>query len=129
MTTAFTTRRRLVAGMAASTALFHVPRTRAATDDIVIGQSAPLSGLMGSAFKEGALDGQTLGFDDINRRGGISGRQIRHVVLDDAFDPKRTLDNARTLVEKEGAHGRILHFRHFLLLFPAQTHKVTPGRG
>jgi ABC-type branched-subunit amino acid transport system substrate-binding protein len=103
MTSSLNSRRGFVAGVAATTALFHLKRASAQDGDIVIGQSAPMSGLMASAFKEGALDGQKLGFDEINRKGGINGRKIRHVILDDAFDPKRSLENAKTLVEKENA--------------------------
>ncbi len=102
MTPTRTTRRTFVAGVAASTALFNIQRAQAA-DDIVIGQSAPMSGMMGSAFKEGAHEGELLGFNEFNRKGGLNGRKLKHIVLDDAFDPKRAAENARTLVEKEGA--------------------------
>jgi branched-chain amino acid transport system substrate-binding protein len=69
--------------------------------DLLVGQSAPLSGLMAPSMV-GVLAGQQLAFDEINTRGGIQGRKVKLLTLDDAFDPKRTLENAQTLVEKQG---------------------------
>ncbi|MEO6017470.1 MAG: ABC transporter substrate-binding protein [Polaromonas sp.] len=68
--------------------------------DILVGQSAPLSGMMAPAMT-GVLAGQQMAFDEANAKGGIQGRKVRLVMLDDGFDPKRTLENARTLVEKQ----------------------------
>jgi branched-chain amino acid transport system substrate-binding protein len=68
--------------------------------DILVGQSAPLSGMMAPAFM-GVLAGQQLAFDEVNAKGGIQGHKVRLVILDDGFDPKRTLENAQTLVEKQ----------------------------
>jgi len=73
---------------------------RAQKPDILIGQSAPLSGMMAPTMT-GVLGGQQMAFDEANRRGGFGGRRVRLVLLDDAFDPKRTLDNARSLVEQQ----------------------------
>ena len=72
----------------------------ASKPDILIGQSAPLSGLMAPTML-GVFGGQQMAFDEVNRRGGIAGRRVRLVILDDAFDPKRTLENARQLVEQQ----------------------------
>lgn len=68
--------------------------------DMLIGQSAPLSGAMAPTMT-GVLGGQQMAFDEVNRRGGIAGRRVRLVILDDAFDPKRTLENVRQLVEQQ----------------------------
>ncbi len=68
--------------------------------ELLIGQSAPMSGMMAPTMG-GVLGGQQLAFDEVNKRGGIGGRRIKLVILDDAFDPKRTLENARTLVEQQ----------------------------
>jgi branched-chain amino acid transport system substrate-binding protein len=68
--------------------------------DMLIGQSAPLSGVMAPTML-GVFGGQQMAFDEVNRRGGIAGRRVRLVILDDAFDPKRTLANARELVEQQ----------------------------
>jgi branched-chain amino acid transport system substrate-binding protein len=72
----------------------------ASKPDMLIGQSAPLSGPMAPTLL-GLFGGQQMAFDEVNRRGGIAGRRVRLVILDDAFDPKRTLENARQLVEQQ----------------------------
>ncbi|MES2945316.1 MAG: ABC transporter substrate-binding protein [Pseudomonadota bacterium] len=69
-------------------------------NELLIGQSAPLSGMMAPTIT-GVIGGQQLAFDEVNKRGGINGRQVRLEILDDAFDPQRTLENARNLVEKQ----------------------------
>ncbi|RZJ24658.1 MAG: ABC transporter substrate-binding protein [Haliea sp.] len=90
--------RRLALGALALPLLPH--RAWANKPDIRIGQSAPLSGMMAPTLL-GVFGGQQMAFDEVNRRGGIAGRRIRLVQLDDAFDPKRTLENARQLVEQQ----------------------------
>jgi ABC-type branched-subunit amino acid transport system substrate-binding protein len=69
--------------------------------DILVGQSAPLSGMMAPTMT-GVLEGEQLAIAELNRRGGIGGRPVKLLLLDDAFDPKRTLENARALVEQQG---------------------------
>ncbi len=68
--------------------------------DLLIGQSAPLSGMMAPTMT-GVLGGQQIAIDEANKRGGIAGRRVRLVMMDDGFDPKRTLENARALVEQQ----------------------------
>jgi ABC-type branched-subunit amino acid transport system substrate-binding protein len=70
--------------------------------DIVVGQSAPFSGPSSRTakdFREGAL----AWFSEVNRRGGIHGRRVRLVSLDDRYDPKLTLANTRQLIDQERA--------------------------
>ncbi len=95
------TRRTLLGGLAATalTARASVPPPKG---DLLIGQSAPLSGPMANPMAN-VLAGQQLAIDEINRKGGIGGRRVRLDMLDDGFDPKRTLENSRTLVEQRGA--------------------------
>ncbi len=66
---------------------------------IVIGQSIPLTGPVAPAF-QAALQGQQLALDSINRRGGVNGRKLELVQLDDGFDPRRTVENVNTLIDK-----------------------------
>jgi ABC-type branched-subunit amino acid transport system substrate-binding protein len=71
-------------------------------DEIVLGQSAPLSGSfgeLGKSYRDGAL----LYFDRINRQGGIHGRRIRLTTLDDAYEPKRAEENTRQLIARDKA--------------------------
>jgi branched-chain amino acid transport system substrate-binding protein len=69
--------------------------------ELLVGQSAPLSGPMGPTMT-GVLAGQQMAIDEANRKGGVNGRRVKLLLVDDAFDPKRTLENARSLVEDKG---------------------------
>jgi branched-chain amino acid transport system substrate-binding protein len=100
MTTIHPTRRQLVLGAAAAVGSAWVAPLRAQEGEILIGQSAPQTGPVAVAF-QGALAGERLAFEEINRKGGINGRRIRLVLLDDAYDTKRTVENVRQLVEQE----------------------------
>ncbi|HEX3139205.1 MAG TPA: ABC transporter substrate-binding protein, partial [Rhizobacter sp.] len=68
--------------------------------EIRIGQSAVLSGPLGPSVVS-VLKGQNMAIDEVNRKGGIGGRRLRFITLDDAYDPKRTVDNVATLIDKE----------------------------
>lgn len=94
------TRRTLIGGLAA-TALSARASLTPSKSELLIGQSAPLSGMMANPMAN-VLAGQQLAIDEINRKGGIGGRRLRLEMLDDGFDPRRTLENARTLVEQRG---------------------------
>ncbi|HEY4374872.1 MAG TPA: ABC transporter substrate-binding protein [Burkholderiales bacterium] len=70
--------------------------------EIVIGQSAALSGPQGEFgkdFRQGAL----AWFDVVNKAGGIEGRMLRLVTLDDGGDTKRTRANTAALIERDNA--------------------------
>jgi branched-chain amino acid transport system substrate-binding protein len=67
-------------------------------NSIVFGQSAPLSGAaaqLGVDFNFGA----NLHFYEVNRNGGIFGRKIELRVLDDRYEPERTVENTRRLIK------------------------------
>jgi branched-chain amino acid transport system substrate-binding protein len=72
----------------------------AGTDDIVIGQSAHLTGPLAATLKA-VLKGQELALEDFNRKGGVAGRKVKLITLDDAYDPKRCVENVNTLIDKE----------------------------
>lgn len=74
----------------------------ALAQNIVVGQSAPLSGVLADTGKEMVLGGRIY-FDYINSKGGINGHKIQHVVLDDGYEVDRTLSNTRELLDKHGA--------------------------
>jgi branched-chain amino acid transport system substrate-binding protein len=100
MTFALNRRRCLqtLAGTAASLAA--IPRVFAATDDIVIGQSAHLSGPLAPTLVS-VLKGQEIAIDEFNRKGGVAGRKVKLITLDDAYDPKRAVENVKTLIERD----------------------------
>jgi branched-chain amino acid transport system substrate-binding protein len=94
-------RRQCLTGIAAAAAGFGLTRhALAAADDIVIGQSAHLSGPLAPTLTA-VLKGQDEAIDELNRKGGIGGRKVRLITLDDAYDPKRCHENVKTLIERD----------------------------
>ena len=70
------------------------------TGEIVLGMSTALSGPaadLGKNMQRGVLTG----LDRVNRTGGVKGRQLRLIALDDGYEPTRTAPNMRRLIEKE----------------------------
>ena len=68
--------------------------------ELTIGQSLPLTGeyaILGQQLRLGA----DVLFAHVNATGGIQGARIRHVVLDDAYEPHATVRNTRQLVQDE----------------------------
>ena len=73
------------------------PALRAQSNVITLGQSAALSGpasALGEEFRRGAL----LQFQRVNARGGIGGRNIELLSLDDGYEPERCAANTRDLL-------------------------------
>jgi branched-chain amino acid transport system substrate-binding protein len=68
--------------------------------EIRLGSSQVLSGPLGPQTVQYG-EGARLLFDAVNARGGIHGRKISFVTLDDGFDPARALENTRRLVEQD----------------------------
>ena len=66
---------------------------------ILIGQTAGHSGAVASSVKE-TTAGARLYFNSINQRGGIAGQKIELISLDDKFDPKLAVENAKTLIAR-----------------------------
>lgn len=69
--------------------------------DILIGRTTALSGGM-APFLAPIHLGQDAAIADLNAQGGIGGRKVRFITLDDGFDAQRAVANARTLGDKEG---------------------------
>lgn len=70
------------------------------TGEIVLGMSTALSGPaadLGKNMQRGVLTG----LERVNRAGGVKGRQLRLIALDDGYEPTRTAPNMRKLIEKE----------------------------
>ncbi|MBJ7406481.1 MAG: ABC transporter substrate-binding protein, partial [Bradyrhizobium sp.] len=69
------------------------------TDEIRIGQTLPYSG-PASGF--GAIGRtQEAFFEKINAEGGINGRKVKFITLDDAYSPPKTVEQTRKLVEQD----------------------------
>ena len=73
-----------------------------AQTDIVIGNSSPMGGPIGPSNKE-AIAGAQAYFDQVNKRGGVNGRKISFMVMDDKQDTKISIENTRQLIEKNNA--------------------------
>jgi branched-chain amino acid transport system substrate-binding protein len=68
--------------------------------EIKIGGTFPLTG--SASFYYAVAKGATAYFEYINtEKGGVNGRKINYVVLDDAYDPSKTPDKARELVQDQ----------------------------
>jgi ABC-type branched-subunit amino acid transport system substrate-binding protein len=75
------------------------PAQGVTANEIVIGQTSSFSGAIGGEVREQTA-GAKLYLDWVNAHGGVFGRKITLVSLDDAFDPKRAAQNARTLISQ-----------------------------
>lgn len=76
--------------------------------EIVLGQSASFSGSFASqaaAYRDGAL----LYFNEVNRQGGIHGRKIRLVSLDDQYKPELAIQNTVQLIEQQNVFA-LVHY-------------------
>ena len=68
---------------------------------ILLGQSAPITGplsAMGIAFRDAAA----AVFEEVNTRGGIAGRRVELITLDDEDRSERTAVNAKLLASEHG---------------------------
>ena len=98
-------RRQFLAGAAASATVFSIGRARAAnapgiTDkEIKIGQTMPYSGPASAYGVIGKTEAAY--FKMLNEQGGVNGRMINLVSLDDAYSPPKTVEQTRRLVEEE----------------------------
>ena len=73
--------------------------TGASDTEIVIGQTMPYSG---PASAYGSLGRTMVGyFNKVNDQGGVNGRKIKIISLDDGYVPAKTLENTRRLVEQD----------------------------
>lgn len=69
-------------------------------ETITLGQSGAQSGPLAELNKE-YLAGANLYFTQINERGGVNGRRIRLITLDDAYDPNKAAENVQRLIEQQ----------------------------
>ncbi|MES2943827.1 MAG: ABC transporter substrate-binding protein [Pseudomonadota bacterium] len=65
--------------------------------DLVIGQVAPLSGVLASTGHQMVVGGKIY-FDEINAQGGIHGAKIRHDVVDDGYKVAETVRLTREML-------------------------------
>jgi ABC-type branched-subunit amino acid transport system substrate-binding protein len=69
-------------------------------DEIVIGQTTALSGPLAELGKDTSI-GANAYFSYINAKGGVNGRKIKLITLDDGYNTERGVANAKKLIEEE----------------------------
>lgn len=72
----------------------------AGAEDIVIGQVAPLSGVLADTGKDMVL-GVKVYFDYVNDHGGVHGKKLRLVVKDDGYQVPETVRQTQELIDKD----------------------------
>jgi ABC-type branched-subunit amino acid transport system substrate-binding protein len=85
---------------------FSGPARQSSSDDIVLGMSTVLSGPaadLGTNMRAGVL----AAFQEANSAGGIKGRKLRLIALDDGYEPARIVPNMRALIGDEHVIGAI----------------------
>ncbi len=86
--------------------LAHPAWAENSSTDLVFGMSTALTGPaadLGDNMKAGVL----AGFYRANKEGGIHGRPLRLIALDDGYEPSRTTPNIRKLIDQEHVLGII----------------------
>src|SRR5512138_2394332 len=100
-----TSRRMVIAGLSAVAALLAggAPTARAQQGKpIIVGASVSLSGPYAASGKY-ALEGTQLWVDDVNKRGGLLGRQVQLVYYDDKSDPNTGVQLYEKLITSDHA--------------------------
>src|SRR5476651_862279 len=89
----------ILIALSAATAMAQSYSPGASDTEIRLGQTMPFSGPVSVA---GAVGHASLAyFVAINKAGGINGRQIKLISLDDGYSPPKTVEATRRLVEDE----------------------------
>jgi branched-chain amino acid transport system substrate-binding protein len=97
-------RRALLAGLALLPALGATsPAARAesgvAADKIVFGQAAALEG-PATALGQGMREGLLAAFGEANRAGGVKGKKLELVSLNDGYEPNQSIEATKKLIEE-----------------------------
>ena len=76
---------------------------------ITLGMSAPLSGPNGAYGQDMRQTIQTY-FEQINKAGGIKGRKLELVALDDGYETEKTVANTKTLINERHVFGLLAYY-------------------
>jgi branched-chain amino acid transport system substrate-binding protein len=71
-----------------------------AADSIVFGQAAVLEGAA-AALGQGMRAGIGAAFDEVNKKGGVSGRKLKLISVDDGYEPDRSIAMTKKLIEED----------------------------
>ena len=83
---------------------------------LLIGQSAALTGSQ-TEFGRDMRDGALAGFEHLNRKGGVQGRKIELVTLDDAGNEAKAKENSASLIHEHKVLALIGIAAFVVLLF------------
>ncbi len=72
----------------------------ASDTEIKLGQTMPYSGPVSAAATTGHAC--VAYFDTLNKKGGINGRKVKLISLDDGYSPPKTVEMTRQLIEGDG---------------------------
>jgi len=72
----------------------------AQADELVIGQVAPITGVIADTGKDLVLGAQIY-FDSVNEQGGVNGRKITHLVKDDGYKVPETVQGMKDMVAND----------------------------
>jgi len=75
-------------------------------DNILFGQAAVLQG-PASALGTGMKAGLEAAFEEANRKGGVHGRKIRLLSVDDGYEPSKSIAATRKLIDEDKVFGLI----------------------
>ncbi len=84
----------------AATSEKSIPTSPADDDVIKIGMTVPLTGELHS-IGEGERIGVQIYFDKINANGGIGGKKLKLLALDDGYDPLKAASNVHQLIDQD----------------------------
>src|SRR5690242_14735263 len=98
-------RRSVLIGLALLPATTALPRlalaeTGIAADKIVFGQAAALDG-PAAALGQGMREGLLAAFGEANKAGGVKGRKLELVSVDDGYEPTKSIAAAKKLMDED----------------------------
>lgn len=71
-----------------------------ATDSILFGQAAVLGG-PAAALGQGMKAGLNAAFEEINKKGGVHGRKLKLLSVDDGYEPEKSIVATKKLIEED----------------------------
>jgi branched-chain amino acid transport system substrate-binding protein len=74
--------------------------TGVSPDKIVFGQAAPLDG-PAAALGQGMREGLLAAFDEANKAGGVKGRKIELISIDDGYEPNKSIEVTKKLLDSD----------------------------
>jgi branched-chain amino acid transport system substrate-binding protein len=98
-----------VAGAIAFAAMPAYAEPGVTDNSITIGMSAPFSGPNGAYGQDMKQTIQAY-FDQLNKGGGINGRKLELVALDDGYETERTVANTKALIGEKNAFALLSYY-------------------